>query len=126
MSETCIDKAWLDAHPEFLVAAKAELLKGDRAHPYQLGSGPAGQSCGTCEKLRESSGYRRKYFKCSVMRAHWTRGPGSDIRKKDLACLAWEPKLDKLQVLEVVNRTLIRPPRFTPIALDVVFKPFSA
>src|SRR5262245_39254768 len=101
MSETCIDQAWLDAHPGFLVASKAGQLKGDRAHPYQPGSGPARQSCGTCEKLRESSGYRRKYFKCSVMRAHWTRGPGSDIRKKDLA---WEPKLDKFEVLDVVNR----------------------
>jgi hypothetical protein len=25
------------------------------------------------------------------MKRFWTRGPGTDIRKKDPACLAWEP-----------------------------------
>jgi hypothetical protein len=30
MSGTCIDQAWLDAHPEFLLAGKAGLLKGDK------------------------------------------------------------------------------------------------
>jgi hypothetical protein len=106
MSATCIDQQWLEQHPEFSAALKHELLslKGDKAHPYRPGSGPIGQSCGTCEKLRETSGSRRKYFKCAVMRAHWTRGPRTDIRKKDAACLAWEPKLEKFEMLDVANR----------------------
>jgi hypothetical protein len=103
MSKTCIDQAWLDAHPAFLIAGKTGLLKGDRAHSYKPGTGPAGESCGTCEKLREHH-YSRTYFKCAVMKRFWTRGPGTDIRKKDSACLAWEPRVDKFEVLNVVNR----------------------
>jgi hypothetical protein len=104
MSETCIDQAWLDAHPELLVAGKAGLLKGDRSHPYKPGTGPPRESCASCEKLCVSPGYRKRYFKCAAMRAHWTRGPATDIRKKDLACLAWEPRVEKFEVLDVVNR----------------------
>ena len=103
---SCIDKTWLEEHQEFLVASRQALLRQqeDRAHPYPPGSGPAGQNCGTCAKLRESSGFRRKYFKCSVMKRFWTRGSGTDIRKKDPACLTWEPRVDKFEVLNVANR----------------------
>jgi hypothetical protein len=38
MSGSCLDKAWLEEHPEFLVAGKAGLPKGDRAHAAALSS----------------------------------------------------------------------------------------
>jgi hypothetical protein len=62
--------------------------KGYAARP---GTGPAGESCRTCKHL-----YRHEmantYFKCSLMRRIWTRGPGSDIRAKSPACARWEIK----------------------------------
>jgi hypothetical protein len=38
------------------------------------------------------------------MKRFWTRGPATDIRKKDAACLAWEPRVEKFEVLDVANR----------------------
>ncbi len=53
------------------------------------GSGPSGESCGSCGHLvrREMA---RVYLKCGLMRAHWTRGPGSDIRARAPACRNWK------------------------------------
>lgn len=44
-----------------------------------LGKGPDGKTCGDCEFLTGN-----KYFKCGKQTK--TRGPGTDIRKKDQAC----------------------------------------
>lgn len=32
----------------------------------------------------------KTFTKCSLMRAHWTHGGGSDVRRKDAACLHWK------------------------------------
>ena len=102
---TCIDQTWLEAHPDVLAFAAQEKLRHplDRAHPYPPGSGPPGQTCGTCAKLcvKECS---RKYFKCHVLMKFWSCGPATDIRKKDLACMAWEPRIDKLEVISTAGR----------------------
>jgi hypothetical protein len=52
-----------------------------------LGVGPEGQTCGDCANLKT---YRRSkaYFKCGKQVA--TSGPGTDIRKHDLACRLFE------------------------------------
>lgn len=54
------------------------------------GTGPAGETCGTCRHL-----YRRRfsktYLKCELMKPYWTKGTGSDIRAKAPACRRWEP-----------------------------------
>lgn len=55
------------------------------------GSGPVGETCGSCAHcmLRQFS---KKYFKCGLLRHAWTRGPGTDIRKKSPACSMWQAK----------------------------------
>lgn len=105
---SCVDSGWLVAHPEFEAqfwialewerqqrkAARGE----DRAHMYAPGSGPVGQSCGTCAKcVRRPHGGRRTYHKCSVMREYWTRGRSTDIRLRDPACLAWEAAVEVIR-----------------------------
>ncbi len=74
------------------------------ATPALLGSGPDGETCGTClhALLTRSRGGSR-FYKCGVMRAHWTSGAGTDIRLKWPACSHWEgiPK-------PVVDRSKLR------------------
>jgi hypothetical protein len=101
MTSTCIDKDWLAAHPEFELGLKECKIRHplDRAHPYPPGSGPPGQTCGTCAKLYRVEYHNKAYFKCGVLRAGWTHGPGTDIRKKDPACMCWEPRIDKVTLI---------------------------
>lgn len=65
---------------------KATVPKGYAARP---GSGPAGETCKSCEHyVRRDWG--DKYRKCGLMRAKWTRGPGSDIKARSPACAKWQ------------------------------------
>lgn len=105
MSTTCIDPDWLEAHPEVRAFLAGAVVKHplDRAHPYPPGSGPPGQTCGTCIKC-VAKHYSKTYFKCHVLRKFWTSGPATDIRKKDRACLSWEPRIDKVEPISTKNR----------------------
>lgn len=59
-------------------------------HAAPVGSGPTGETCGTCAYYIVVSYHDKTYRKCGKMRASWTHGPGTDIRKKDAACRLWE------------------------------------
>lgn len=48
-----------------------------------LSAGPEGETCGSCANLVRHS----RFFKCGLV--SWTRGPGTDIRKRDPACSRW-------------------------------------
>ena len=51
------------------------------------GSGPAGETCGSCaHRVRKPGGYK----KCILVRAHWTNGAGTDAKSKAPACRHWE------------------------------------
>ena len=63
-----------------------------RAHPYPPGSGPKGESCGTCARARCLPYHGKNYWKCWYMRHTWTHGLGTDIRLKDPACKLWKEK----------------------------------
>lgn len=65
--------------------------KGYAALP---GTGPAGETCKTCKHLVRRQ-FSKTYLKCGLMRAHWTGGPGSDIRAKAPACRHWEKIVDE-------------------------------
>lgn len=63
-------------------------------HAWPPGTGPAGETCGSCRhRIRKETG-NRTYQKCGLMERQWTRGPGTDIRAKDAACKFWEKKSD--------------------------------
>ncbi len=59
-------------------------FKPDRAHPAPPGTGPAGQTCGTCAACWHCPTTRRRYYKCNLM-PH-SNGPATDIALKTPAC----------------------------------------
>lgn len=61
-----------------------------RGHAWMPGTGPAGETCGTCKHRIVKQGSARNFQKCG--KTKWTNGPGTDIRAKDPACKLWEPK----------------------------------
>lgn len=64
-----------------------------RGHAERPGTGPEGETCGSCEHVRKRfTGAGRAFHKCELRRASWTAGGGSDVRLKDPACGAWEKK----------------------------------
>lgn len=79
--------------PEALLRQKVLAKERDRlrirGHAAPPGTGPAGETCKTCQHyahVQHASSYR----KCGLMRARWTGGPGTDIRAGDPACSKWE------------------------------------
>lgn len=61
-----------------------------RGHAAPPGTGPEGETCGTCTHLVRTGRSRRCYPKCGLIRAAWTHGPKTDIRIRDKACRKWE------------------------------------
>jgi hypothetical protein len=60
-------------------------------HVMPPGTGPAGETCGSCKHLtRKHMG--KVYLKCGLNHRRWTGGKGSDVRAKDAACKRWEAK----------------------------------
>ena len=66
---------------------KTPKANGYAARP---GSGPQGETCGTCQHLVRVAGGNKSYRKCGFARAKWTHGPGSDIQSRAPACLMWQ------------------------------------
>lgn len=62
-----------------------------RGHAARPGTGPAGETCHTCEHLTKRV-FAKTYTKCALARETWTGGGGSDVRHKDPACSLWEEK----------------------------------
>jgi hypothetical protein len=68
-------------------------IRGTAAEP---GTGPAGETCKTCAHYVVTKPGAGTYRKCGLMRAHWTSGPGTDIKASYPACKLWESaKADK-------------------------------
>jgi hypothetical protein len=59
-----------------------------KATPAEPGSGPSGETCGSCRNKYRTTGFARTYLKCALVPP--TRGPGTDIRAKTPACARWE------------------------------------
>jgi len=60
-----------------------------RGHAAQPGTGPEGETCGTCQHLYRNR-LAKTYLKCELMQLYWTGGRGSDVRAKDPACRRWK------------------------------------
>lgn len=59
--------------------------KGYAALP---GTGPAGETCGSCVHLARRR-MARVYLKCGLMERGWTGGAATDVRAKAPACSRW-------------------------------------
>ena len=81
----------MDEARRLLAAAKALGIPANPCVPAAIGSGPVGETCGTCRHrvLKRLGG---TYQKCELMEAHWTCGAGSDVKAKWPACKYWEAK----------------------------------
>lgn len=53
------------------------------------GTGPSGETCGSCQHIMRTARYR----KCDLVRRLWTGGPGTDIKARSAACSKWEKAL---------------------------------
>jgi len=79
-----------DVHqPLMVLPESAKKFPKMRGHAALSGTGPLGETCGSCGSYRSVQGGTRSYPKCELAKARWTRGPGSDIRKSDPACERW-------------------------------------
>lgn len=56
-----------------------------RGYANPPGTGPAGETCGSCKHIVRTKRYR----KCSLRKATWTHGPGSDVLARAPACKSW-------------------------------------
>lgn len=53
--------------------------------------GPPGETCRSCvNAVRVEIRSGSRFWKCALMRAHWTGSYGSDIRLKSPACRFWK------------------------------------
>jgi hypothetical protein len=81
--------------PEHLIPVTGEKRKRKepipRGHYRPKGTGPAGETCGSCKHLYRNQ-MAKTYLKCGLATAIWTGGRASDVRAKDAACEGWEPK----------------------------------
>lgn len=59
--------------------------------PFPLGTGPDGETCGSCRHRRRVGHHDQTYQKCGLVQSSWTHGRGSDIKASWLACKKWEP-----------------------------------
>lgn len=66
----------------------ARRLLSKRGHAAPPGTGPEGETCGSCVHLVRRQ-MAKTYFKCGLERARWTGGGGTDVRAKDAACRRW-------------------------------------
>lgn len=71
-------------------------VKGYAARP---GSGPAGETCGSCFHASQVSGY----WKCAAVKHRWSHGLGSDIRLKSPACSQWKSWRDSPEYLILLS-----------------------
>lgn len=76
-----------------MVKGKPVTLAGHAAIP---GSGPEGETCGTCDHsvLRLCS---RRFLKCSLNKNNWTSGRKSDVLFKDPACSKFVKQPDEVK-----------------------------
>lgn len=63
--------------------------KPKRGHAAPPGTGPAGETCGSCANLIRKR-MSKTYLKCELTRIVWTGGAGTDVRARDPACSRWE------------------------------------
>lgn len=72
----------------------AKKLKGPKAKGYaaRQGSGPKDETCGSCKHCFRKTYTSKPYFKCLLMRDHWSASRTTDILFRAVACKHWEKK----------------------------------
>lgn len=72
------------------VAEYNRAAKKSDGHAAPVATGPFGMMCGRCTHIVRICNGGKSFYKCRLMERYWTRGYGTDIRRKDWACRFWE------------------------------------
>ena len=75
-----------------LTPAERKRLRGGpqpKGYAAPPGSGPAGETCGSCDHLARVRPGNRSFPKCGLMERGWTGGTASDVRVRSPACSRW-------------------------------------
>ena len=72
-------------------ALNARRLSKKHGHAALPGTGPKGETCGSCANLSRKQ-MSKAYLKCALMSACWTGGEYTDVRARDAACRLWAAK----------------------------------
>ena len=75
-----------EAEARALIARRDPMPAGYAAQP---GSGPEGETCGSCAQLVRIR-MAKTYLKCALTRAAWTGGRKTDVLARAPACSRWE------------------------------------
>jgi hypothetical protein len=77
--------------PAMTPAERRRLFRaGARGYAFFPGTGPAGETCGTC-----AYHVNRGWHKCALRRVSWTSSVATDIRVGSPACAKWEARDDE-------------------------------
>lgn len=60
--------------------------------PAPIGSGPTGETCGSCVFCNAKGGVAGRYLKCYQTDGAWDQGKATDIKAKWPACSEWFPR----------------------------------
>lgn len=86
-----MQEAWEKLQQLKIDQKRGEKPLGQRCTPMPSGTGPEGETCGTCRFKVYRGNVAGRYLKCELTQEHWTGGGGSDIKARWLACGKWEP-----------------------------------
>ena len=81
----------LDLFGDPILAPPRQRKAGYIAQP---GTGPADETCRSCDHYCRVGGHAKVYLKCGLMRDRWTNGAGTDIKAGSPACSEWEEPTD--------------------------------
>lgn len=86
-----IDLVTLMAGPHMTPAERRKLVGKPAKGLYAAapGTGPDGQTCGSCAHLCRKA-MAKTYLKCGLVQAKWTGGGGTDVKARSPACSKWE------------------------------------
>lgn len=62
-----------------------------RGYAFSPGTGPAGETCGTC-RFYCSMNRGKRFAKCEKARSSWTHSRRTDVLSRAAACKFWEKK----------------------------------
>lgn len=70
--------------------AKGKRSYAARGFAARPGTGPAGETCRSCNHSVQVAAGNRVVWKCGLCRAGWSKSPRTDIRINADACELWE------------------------------------
>lgn len=85
-------------HKAAFVAARAN------GYAAQPGTGPEGETCGSCSHCRYRTGNARRFYKCALMLHAWSNCRGTDVLLSSAACRRWEAGTPRPSTTRIYSR----------------------